>query len=442
MTRSRWFLGLAVVVVGCSGKFGSQPDPPDAGGEQDPTTVDAATPGMDAAHGMDAPADGPTDAMDASVDAEADAPAAPVVVNAAAGIDFTCAYRSDGYAACWGANGLGQLGDNSTAAHDTAKAVPGLATGVTAIAAGELHACAIVNGGAKCWGYNGSQQVGVATGTNTLVATNVTNLTTGVLSLSLGAIHSCAVVTGGGVKCWGSSGGAGGLGNSNLNSTSSAPVDVTGLASGVTAIATTSYSTCALKLGALTCWGGNNNGQLGNNATGNQAAPVANGLTTGVTSVSGGAGAVFGNNGARHMCAVQSGAALCWGQNDKGQLGNNSVVNPSRVPVPVQGLSTGVVAVTANGFHSCALTTAGGVKCWGANDKGQLGNPVATQSLVPVDVMGLTSGVKAITAGGYHTCAVTTLGKVKCWGLNDVGQLGNGGLTGGQSATPLDVSGL
>ena len=89
-------------------------------------------------------------------------------------------------------------------------------------------------------------------------------------------------------------------------------------------------------------------------------------------------------------------------------------------------MSSGVAAIAAGLSHTCALTTSGGVKCWGLNASGQLGDGTTTQRLTPVDVSGLTSGVVAIAAGQNHTCALVTNVGVKCWGENNEGELGDG----------------
>jgi alpha-tubulin suppressor-like RCC1 family protein len=146
--------------------------------------------------------------------------------------------------------------------------------------------------------------------------------------------------------------------------------------------------------------------------------------------------------GYEHTCALtDAGGVTCWGSNAEGQLGNGSSAD-THAPgvVDVSGLERGVSAIAAGGFHSCALTSAGGVKCWGSNEYGQLGDATTTSSAVPVDVAALASGVAEISVGWAHTCASMTTGGVKCWGHNAFGGLGDGTRT--DSSTPVAVSGL
>ena len=121
------------------------------------------------------------------------------------------------------------------------------------------------------------------------------------------------------------------------------------------------------------------------------------------------------------------------------QLGDGTTTD-RLTPVEVVGLASGVVAVAAYWRHTCALTAAGGVKCWGRNDYGQLGDGTTTGRLTPVDVAGLASGVAGLAAGGFHTCALTAAGGVKCWGYNGQGQVGDGTTT--QRSTPVEVVGF
>jgi alpha-tubulin suppressor-like RCC1 family protein len=216
-------------------------------------------------------------------------------------------------------------------------------------------------------------------------------------------------------------------------------VDVTGLSSGVIAIYSGGAHTCALASSdAVKCWGWNDNGQLGNGSTTDASTPVdVAGLDKGVTAVA---------MGGRHTCVLTSaGGVKCWGYDREGQLGNGKTTN-SLVPVDVLGLASGVTAIASGmidssyGGHTCALTSQGGVKCWGLNDHGQLGDGSTTNSSAPVDVVGLASGVSAITVSGDHTCALTTGGVVLCWGNNVNGQLGDGKVQ--FSDVPLVVPGL
>jgi alpha-tubulin suppressor-like RCC1 family protein len=114
----------------------------------------------------------------------------------------------------------------------------------------------------------------------------------------------------------------------------------------------------------------------------------------------------------------------------------------SLTPVDVPGLTSGVTAIAAGVTHTCAVTSAGGLKCWGANGYGQLGDGSTSGGETPVDVVGLSSGVKAVTAGQAHTCALTTAGGVKCWGFNWDSEVGNGSKADPSPRTPAYVVGL
>jgi alpha-tubulin suppressor-like RCC1 family protein len=249
-----------------------------------------------------------------------------------------------------------------------------------------------------------------------------------VAAIALGGYHTCALVSGGGAKCWGNNyEGELGDGTKDQHST---PVDVVGLASGVTAIVVGGYHTCAIySSGGAKCWGHNFYGQLGDGTTTDRSTPVdVVELASGVTAITA---------GRFHTCGLLSGGGVkCWGDNSSGQLGDGTT-NQSSAPVDVSGLTNGVIAIAAGYWNTCALITGGGGKCWGYNEGGQLGDGTTTQSSTPVDVTGLSSNVTAVTAGMYHTCALTGAGRAKCWGSDDMGQLGIGRIT--QRSTPVDV---
>jgi hypothetical protein len=192
---------------------------------------------------------------------------------------------------------------------------------------------------------------------------------------------------------------------------------------GATEIATAGGNICALVAGgAVKCWGYNNHGQLGNNSTSSSFQPKAQ-TAVGIS------GATMVTVGGDHVCALLGdGSVKCWGHNDKGQLGDGPSPVDRLVAGPtVTGLS-GATAISASpgAYFTCALTSAGAVKCWGANDLGQLGGN------------GLT-GVKSISVGGTHACALMNSGQLRCWGQNFAGQLGNGMFT--DSPVPVTVTG-
>jgi len=110
------------------------------------------------------------------------------------------------------------------------------------------------------------------------------------------------------------------------------------------------------------------------------------------------------------------------------------------LPTAVAAASSGISSVASGGRHTCALTTLGSVQCWGSNSNGQLGNGTTVDSDAPVAVTGLTTSIVQLAAGDKHTCAIDVFGAAYCWGLNLYGQLGNG--TGVDSATPVTPTGL
>jgi|GEM_PF-874016 len=188
--------------------------------------------------------------------------------------------------------------------------------------------------------------------------------------------------------------------------------------------------TCAVLGESLKCWGTNKYGQLGNGSTKSSLRPVdPEGLQSGVMAVV---------TGFYHSCALLAGGSVrCWGDNRYGQLGDNTVES-SNVPEPVFGLTSGVRAISAGQFHTCALKGTS-VICWGDNRRGQLGDGTRVSSAVPLIPSGMGAGVTSIGAGSHHTCALKDA-DVFCWGYNRSGQLGTGLIK--ESFVPVQVQKL
>ena len=139
------------------------------------------------------------------------------------------------------------------------------------------------------------------------------------------------------------------------------------------------------------------------------------------------------------MCADSIWGVECWGLNNNGQLGDGTTVSKSK-PVYATGLQKGVVAVSTGYNHTFAITRFGGAICWGFNFSGEVGDGSSNDRYSPVHVFGLYTGVKIIDASTEHTCAIDINGSYKCWGSNDVGQIGDGTLT--NRYTPVNVLGV
>ena len=311
------------------------------------------------------------------------------------------------------------LGNGPGTTAVTPQPVVGLPSGVTSVGVGNFFACALTAAGAvDCWGENDGGQLGDGLSTDSASPVAVSGLSSGVTALSVGDNTSCALTTGGAVVCWGV-GTQGQLGNGS-NASSTVPVPVTGLSAGVTAIGAGGQVNCAVTAsGGAKCWGRNIEGELGNGTTTDSSTPVdVSGLTSGIASVS-----AAGNQ----ACALTLGGGMkCWGWDGYGQNGNGTLAQAQKTPVDVNGLTSGVAAITSGDEgQNCAVTTAGAAQCWGDDLLGPARRPRRRpEQTTPVSVTGLSSGVASIAAGGWHTCALTTAGGVLCWGASANNQLG------------------
>jgi alpha-tubulin suppressor-like RCC1 family protein len=366
-------------------------------------------------------------------------------VSVSTGDQHTCGVSNGGAVYCWGYNFYGQLGNGQTGFAATPAPVKDSLI-FAAVSAGEHHTCAVTTGGvAHCWGYDadGALGNGATTFADSLPVAVSGGLTFSSLSATggntgLGSYpgFTCGITTGHAAYCWGDNGG-GELGDSSTTN-SATPVAVLGGLAFASVSAGGSPHACGVTTtGAAYCWGADSVGNLGTGATTNSLVPVpvANGLTF---------ASVSARNG--HSCGVATaGAAYCWGWNQYGQLGVGTTTGPqqcaalgsttpcSTSPVAVSGGLT-FTSGSAGGGHTCALTTAGAAYCWGDNSSGQLGNGTTTNSSTPVPVAGGLT-FTAISSGSIHTCGITAKGSIYCWGSNAWGELGNGAYGAGVYST-------
>jgi Regulator of chromosome condensation (RCC1) repeat len=287
----------------------------------------------------------------------------------AAGDRFTCAILGDASVACWGRNKRGQLGDGTAERRRTptqTSPLPGPARG---IAAGGMHACAVLEGGAVlCWGANEHAQL--ADGSHADRATPApASAPPGAIDVAAGDRHTCALLQGGAVSCWGAN---------RYHEVSAAESEEEPVPTGVPlpgpalAVAAGGYATCAVLASGVSCWGG---------PMGSSPSAIA-GLSNAVAVDVGSAGA----------CALDAqGAVSCW-----------TAPGEAR---PVPGIS-GAVGLSVGYWHSCAVLQDGSIRCWGENYAGELGDGTSAASDVPVRVAGIDSGATSVAAGegwdGHH----------------------------------------
>jgi serine/threonine-protein kinase len=289
----------------------------------------------------------------------------------AIGKHHACARLLNTTVVCWGRNDVGQLGDGTERDHGPA-AIPGLHN-VEQVALNIHGGCVRQDQGrVKCWGANKYGQVGDGTTTARLAPVEVEGAQ-GALSIALGQDHGCAVFGDGTVRCWGRNA-DGELGTGD-RSDHSVPTPVTGL-QGAVAVALGGHFSCAMTHdGAVWCWGSNGDGELGTGgAEPSRPTPAQVVGLDGVRQISA---------GWRHACARSKAVGIrCWGQNSFGQVGDGTTTNRP-IPIPVPGSFT---QIAAGRMHTCGLRKEGGVACWGRNDEGQLGDATKQNRLEPAIV--------------------------------------------------------
>ncbi len=344
----------------------------------------------------------------------------------ASGNNNVCVVEGNTKIVCWGAGTLGAGPSGGSMNWTSPQPVSGLTTNVSALAKADLlnddsvyQNCAIQNGGVKCWGSNLNGGVGDGTSTNRTTPVTAIPALSSVTDLAeiSGTTNAstCAVVNGG-IKCWGSGYGL-------------APMQIVASGSGASSIQMTQYDSffdsyaCSVIAGGVQCWGTNTFGQLGNGSTTSSSTTpvVAIAAASGVTKVEVRQGS---------SCAVINGGLNCWGYNDTGQIGDGSTTQRNS---PVQIFASGsgvtdVIIVGAWSFEGSATTCAviaGGLKCWGFNSGGLVGDGSTTTRLSPVDIIPPGSGVTKVFGSSTNLCAIKNSG-LFCWGSNTSGGLGVG----------------
>jgi alpha-tubulin suppressor-like RCC1 family protein len=320
-----------------------------------------------------------------------------------------------------------------TSPSETPASPPSLATTAATlpfaqVSAGLNHTCGVTTGGQLyCWGWNGHGELGDGTTERHARPTLVAG---GLLfrQVSAGGSHTCAVTTEYLAYCWGENS-AGQLGDGTTVDRRLTPVPVAG-GRAFRQISAGPIRTCALTTSTTSkiyCWG---NGYLGNGSFSESTTPqlVAGGRTYRQVAV-----------GWFHTCAVATTSKVfCWGPNFWGELGNGATTDfVALTPVAVAG-TLQYRQVSAGGHHTCAVTTADKAYCWGDGRRGQTGDGKTYRRFVPKAVLGGLS-FDRVSAGDAHTCGETTGNRAYCWGGNSQGQLGDGTTT--QRLTPTRVQG-
>jgi alpha-tubulin suppressor-like RCC1 family protein len=392
------------------------------------------------------------------------------------GANFACARLADGQVKCWGENNQGQLGLGDTVARGATAASLGnnlptvpLGAGRSVYAgagnvleAGTAHVCAVLdNRRVKCWGNGLDGRLGQGATTplgNTLATTGdslpYVDLGAGLLTMQLssGSAHTCALLSTKQIKCWGrNNNGCLGLGDTQAHGDvatemgANLPFVDLGAGQTVVSVGAGVNHTCALLTGGtVKCWG---LGQVLGYGTINDRGSAAGQMGASLPTIDLGTGltAKTLSVGGNHTCAVLSNNQVkCWGYNIVGQLGlgdtndRGDTANEMGDNLPIIPLGAGrtAKAVVAGSLSTCVLLDTNQIKCWGINDSGQLGlgdaqnrdTPSELGDFLPTPFLGSGRTVSSLVVGavGSSSCALLDTRQLKCWGANASGQLGVG----------------
>ncbi len=367
---------------------------------------------------------------------------------------YTCALSQNSRIKCWGAadNGrLGQPGYSESIGDDEPPSDwddVDVADDVVELVAGREHVCALREAGTViCWGYNGNWQLGYGhsmdVGDNESPAEAGDLPFSGIAQLAAGYSHTCALSTAGEVTCWGT-GGSGRLGyGDTMGTRDEQPAGTLGavpLPGTAVEITAGEAHTCArLEGGDVLCWGSNSHGQLG---TGNPDDLGDDETLANAATIDLGGKAVDIDAGANTTCAVlDDGGVRCWGRNNSGILGNGDTMDVGDRKTPAE---EGVVMfegeaeqVKVGVGHACVLSESR-IYCWGANSRVGY-NDESYNDQLPGTAVKLATEASHVEIGLEHSCAITSAAGVRCWGSNTGGRLGDPEVSG--STTIKDPSG-
>jgi alpha-tubulin suppressor-like RCC1 family protein len=338
---------------------------------------------------------------------------------------------SSGLLLCWGDNSAGELGDGTRRSSASPVKVASLRSAALEVAASYDRTCALVSGPrVYCWGRAAKlDSSGRPVASKT--PARVSGIPVAAHGLVVGVNHACVLDAADATWCWGVND-RGQLGD---GTTKARPRPVKAQASAASeALASDGYTCVVLRGGGVSCWGRSHGGDGGDPL--NPEGLVVDSKVP--MSIAGLETATHVSATGDFACAILAGGAVsCWGENDHGQLGDGSVTGRA-TPAVVTGLPE-VIQVVESANHACALDVDGSVFCWGRGDHGQMGDGTYGDRHVPGPVVQPRPALKLFAgASGHWTLAVATDGSAYAWGRNENSQLGDGGTT--DQAVPIDVS--